>query len=269
MFIIPASNPVAFNIFSIPVYKYGVVMAFAIFVAMVIANFFYNRYNSEDKSFRKDVIYEYAPLIIIGGILGARFYFCALNPHYYLTHVIEILDIRQGGLSIHGGIIGGALALWFASFRTKVPFLALIDSLAGSIFAGQAIGRWGNYFNSEAFGLPVTGQKWGLFIPEASRPAQYADYSLFHPAFLYESCLDILGFVLIYLIIRRFGKTDKGVVFFSYLMLYSVIRFFVEQIRVDSALNIGIIPFAQLVSAVLFFAGLLGLLFLRKVSSAR
>ncbi len=262
MFVIPAPNPVAFNVFDIPVYKYGVVMAVAIFVAMVLANYFYNISNSEEKSFRKDLIYEYAPLIIIAGILGARLYFCLLNPHYYLTHVIEILDIRQGGLSIHGAILGGALGLWFVSKRTKVPFLATIDTLAGSIFAGQAIGRWGNYFNSEAFGVPVAGQNWGLFIPEASRPVQYMDFTLFHPAFLYESCLDILGFAIMFLVVKNFGKTHKGMTFFVYLMLYSVIRFCVEQIRVDSALNVGIVPIAQIVSVIMFFTGMCGVIWL-------
>lgn len=262
MFVIPAPNPVAFTLFNIPIYKYGVAMAVAIFVAMVLANYFYNISNSEEKSFRKDLIYEYAPLIIVAGILGARLYFCLLNPHYYLTHVLEILDIRQGGLSIHGAILGGVAGLWFVSKKTKVPFLAAIDTLAGSIFAGQAIGRWGNYFNSEAFGLPVAGQNWGLFIPEASRPVQYMDYSLFHPTFLYESCFDIIGFVIMFFIVKNFAKTRKGMAFFVYLMLYSVIRFFVEQIRVDSALNIGIVPVAQIVSAVMFVVGMCGIAWL-------
>ena len=261
MLTIPAPNPVAFNLFGIPVYKYGITMAFAIFVAMVLANYFYNISNSDEKYFRKDVIYEFAPLIIVAGILGARIYFCVLNPHYYLTHLLEILDIRQGGLSIHGAILGGGLGLWLVALKTKNPFLAVMDTLSGSMFAGQAIGRWGNYFNSEAFGVPVAGQNWGLFIPEASRPVQYADFSLFHPAFLYESCLDIIGFVIMYLIVRHFGKTHKGLTFFTYLILYSLIRFFVEQIRVDSALNIGVIPVAQIVSVIMFVGGLCGVVY--------
>ena len=268
MFVIPAPNPVAFSLFNIPIYKYGIAMALAIFVAMVLANYYYNISNSEEKSFRKDLIYEFAPLIIITGILGARIYFCMLNPHYYLTHILEIFDIRQGGLSIHGAILGGGFGLWLVAKRTKVQFLAVIDTLSGSMFAGQAIGRWGNYFNSEAFGLPVAGQNWGLFIPEASRPVQYSDFALFHPAFLYESCLDILGFVVMYIIVRRFGKTHKGMTFFTYLMLYSVIRFFVEQIRVDSALNVGIIPIAQVVSVIMFVVGICGMIYVMRRSSA-
>jgi phosphatidylglycerol:prolipoprotein diacylglycerol transferase len=268
MFVIPAPNSVAFSIFGIPIYKYGIVMALAIFVAMVLANYYYNISNSEEKSFRKDIIYEYAPLIIVAGILGARIYFCMLNPHYYLTHMLEILDIRQGGLSIHGAILGGGFGLWLVAKRTKTAFLAVIDTLSGSMFAGQAIGRWGNYFNSEAFGLPVAGQNWGLFIPEASRPVQYSEFSLFHPAFLYESCLDILGFAIMYVIVRRFGKTHKGMTFFTYLILYSLIRFFVEQIRVDSALNIGIVPVAQIVSVIMFVAGLCGVVYVLRKNRA-
>lgn len=260
MFVIPAPNPVAFSLFGIPVYKYGITMALAIFVAMVVANWLYNKNTADVPEIRKDVIIEYAPIIILAGILGARLYFCTLNASFYFTHPLEILDIRQGGLSIHGAILGGALSLYFIAKKAKVSFAALIDSLAGSIFAGQAIGRWGNYFNSEAFGVPVNGQNWGLFIPQNLRPGGYENFNLFHPTFLYESCLDFIGFLVILLVITRFGKSHKGLTSFVYLILYSVIRFIIEDIRLDSALNIGSVPFAQIISAILFVVGVVGLL---------
>lgn len=260
MFTIPAPDPVAFNLFGIPIYKYGITMALAIFAAMIIANFLFNRINADEDFFKKDTILEYAPLIILAGIAGARLYFCLLNSQFYLTHPIQILDIRQGGLSIHGGIISGIITIILISRKTKIPFKAIIDPLSASVFAGQAIGRWGNFFNSEAFGLPVVGQQWGLFIPPNMRPPVYSDFELFHPTFFYESCLDLAGFGILLFIISHFGKTHKGLTFFGYLILYSIIRFFIEQIRIDSALNVGNIPVAQIVSGILFIAGICGTL---------
>lgn len=256
MFVIPAPNPIAFIFLNFNVYKYGVIMALAIFVAIISAN---KLFNNANPSVKKDVIIEYAPLLIIVGILCARLYFCLLNYNYYLSHPLEILDIRQGGLSIHGAIAGGILTMIYTAIKTKIPFLTLMDSVACATFLGQAIGRWGNYFNSEAFGYPVNSQNWGLFIPQNIRPEQYLNFSLFHPTFLYESCLDLLGFFIILYIFKHFSKKYRGIAFFSYLVLYSLIRFFIEQIRIDSALNIGSIPIAEIISLVLFIIGIAGI----------
>lgn len=269
MFVISPPEPVAFNLFGMPVYKYGITMALAIFVVMLLANLFYNKifskgYNTELK---KDVIIEYAPIIILAGILGARLYFCLLNASFYFSHPLEILDIREGGLSIHGAIIVGGLCLWGIGKKVKVPAWALIDSLGGAMFIGQAIGRWGNFFNSEAFGVPIAGQNWGLLIPQNLRPTGYEDFNLFHPTFFYESCLDILGFGLLLFLIIRFGKQYRGLTSFAYLILYSVIRYFIEGMRLDSALNIGGIHIAQLVSVIFFLIGFIGLFFVFKKKS--
>ena len=262
MFVIPAPNPIAFNIYNIPIYKYGIVLALGIFIAILTANTLFNKINQH-----KDIIIEYAPLIIISGILGARIYFCLLNSGFYLSHPIEILDIRQGGLSIHGAIIGGLLSMGFLSYKSKIPFLNLMDSISVATFLGQAIGRWGNYFNSEAFGYPVQEQNWGLFIPQNLRPIQYTDFNLFHPTFLYESLLDLAGFCIMLFIFNKYGKSKIGVAFFSYLILYALIRFFIEQIRIDSALNIGSIPIAEIVSIILLLCGIIGIItiFMRNV----
>jgi len=259
MFVIPATGSIAFNLFGVPIYKYGITMAIAVFVAMLCANKIFNVINSDKKN-AKDVILEYAPLIIILGILSARLYFCMLNPAYYFSHPLEILDFRQGGLSIHGGILGGIISIIFVSKKTKISFLKIMDSLACATFLGQSIGRWGNYFNSEAFGVPVSGQNWGLFIPEASRPVQYSDFTLFHPTFLYESVLDIAGFLILIFVISKFGRKHVGLTFFTYLILYSIIRFGIEQLRVDSALNVSSVPIAQIVSVILVVIGIGGLI---------
>jgi len=257
MFVIPAVNPVAFTLFGFPVYWYGITMALAIFVAVVTANKLFNKTNPDLK---KDLIISTAPLIILIGILGARLYFCLLNPVYYFSNPVEILDIRQGGLSIHGALIFGIAGLIFAAWNKKVEPFKMLDPLACAVIFGQAVGRFGNYFNSEAYGGPVSGQNWGLFIPLQDRPLEFSHLSLYHPAFLYESILDFLGFLILLFIYLKFGKKYIGITFFAYLILYSIIRFFVEQIRIDSACNIGAIPIAQIVSVVLFAVGIIGLI---------
>lgn len=256
--IIPSPNPVAFTLAGFPIYWYGIIMAFAILVSTLIGNFLYNKLNPDSK---KDIIISIAPVAIICGIMGARLYFCMLNPSYYLAHPLEIADIREGGLSIHGALIFGIISLAAMTRYYKVPVLKILDSLSCAVFLGQAIGRWGNYFNSEAYGLPVAGQNWGLFIPQARRCAEFPDYSLFHPAFLYESILDFCGFIILFFLLKRYGKKYTGITFFAYLILYALIRFFIEQIRVDSALNFGTLPVALVVSVVMFVIGLVGVCF--------
>lgn len=254
--IIPAPEAVAVSILNFPVYWYGIILAAAIFVSIIVANFIFNRVNC---NLKKDIIISCAPLIIILGILGARLYFCSLNPAYYYTHLIEIADIRQGGLSIHGAIIFGIIGLIIAAKRNNVPPIRVLDAMACATLLGQSIGRWGNYFNSEAYGFPVKDQTWGLFIPQSHRVFEYADYSLFHPTFLYESLSDFFGFGILLLIILKYGKKYSGLTFFSYLTIYSIIRFFIEQIRVDSALNFGSLPIAEIISVLFFFIGLCGI----------
>jgi phosphatidylglycerol:prolipoprotein diacylglycerol transferase len=254
--IIPAPNPVAFCVFGFRIYWYGIIMAFALFFAILFAN---KLFNSQSEKTKSDVILSYAPILIICGILGARIYFCMLNPSYYFSHPLEILDIREGGLSIHGGLLGGILALFCLSLKDKISILRILDSVSCATFLGQAIGRWGNYFNSEAFGFPVSNQAWGLFVPENFRPIKYLNYQFFHPTFLYESLLDFVGFGILLLILRYFGKRHNGIVFFSYLILYAIIRFFVETLRIDSALNIGELPIAKIASLIMLLIGIGGL----------
>lgn len=256
--IIPAQHDIAFNLFGISVYWYGIIMAFGIFCALVCAN---KLFNDKHPDVKKDIFIEFAPVIIICGILCARLYFCILNPHYYFNHPPEIFDIREGGLSIHGGIFGGILSILFIVKKYRLNFLSVIDPLACSTLLGQAIGRWGNYFNSEAYGFPVTNQNWGLFIPQSRRISGYTQFDLFHPTFLYESILDLISFFILVFIYKKFGEKFKGFVFFSYLVFYAVIRFFIEQIRIDSALNVGSIPIAQIVSVILFVIGITGIAF--------
>lgn len=256
MFILKSPSSVAFNMFNIPIYWYGIFMACAIFVAITLANLYFNKVNYNSP---KDKIIEFSPYIIFSGIFGARFYYCLLNFQYYIQNPIEIFNIRQGGLSIHGAILCGILCLWIIAKKTKTSVLKYLDAISTTIL-GQTIGRWGNFFNSEAYGLPIKSQQWGLFIPESHRLKEFAHISLYHPTFLYESIFDAIGFIILSLVYFKYHK-KTGTTFFSYLIIYSTIRFFIEQIRIDSALNIGNTPIAVIMSISLFIIGICGLFY--------
>lgn len=251
---------VAFKLLGYPVYYYGIILACAIFVGIYCAYLLYKKYYNSSKA---QNIIDFSPWIIIIGILGARLYYCLVNFSYYTIHPLEIFYIRQGGLSIHGMIIVGILALWGFSKKYKMSFLQLIDSFLCGTALAQSIGRWGNFFNSEAFGVP-TELPWKLFIPITHRPTEFINYKFFHPTFLYESILDILIFLLLLSLFRRLSKTP-GLIACIYLILYSFARILVESYRVDSVLNIGGMPIAQIMSlAMIIFASVFVVILIRK-----
>lgn len=244
MFQSPAE--VAFNIFGFPVYYYGIILALAIFIGVYASYFLYKKFYGVEKA---SCIMDFAPYLIIIGIIGARLYYCLVNYSYYIVNPLEIFYIRQGGLSIHGVIIIGILTLFVFSKIYKMSFLKLIDVFLCGTALGQCIGRWGNFFNSEAFGTP-TNLPWKLYIPISQRPAQYIQFDYFHPTFLYESILDLMIFLILLAIFKRCSK-HPGIIACVYLILYSFVRIFVEHFRIDSVLNLYGFPVAQLVSLVI------------------
>ena len=222
-------SQILFTIFGVNIYYYGVIMALAISVGVLISDWIGTKYFA----LKKETIIDLAPYLIIFGILGARLYYCILNYDFYLRFPTEIIAIRHGGISIHGAILGGAFGLWIYSIRHKLNFLKLCDVSAIGLSIAQAIGRWGNFFNSEAFGSP-TNLPWKLYIAPQYRPIPYQDVQFFHPAFLYESILDVIIFVILFAITKS-GKIKKdGNLALIYLILYSIVRIFVESFRLDS-----------------------------------
>lgn len=266
---------IAFSIGSFHVYYYGIVMAIAltagVFFSAFVAKKFYPELNSE-------IIFNIAPVVIICAILGARIYYCLLNFSYYAQNPIEILSIRHGGLSIHGAILGGLLGGIIYAKKHKLAVLKLCDIFSYGLILGQAIGRWGNFFNSEAFGRP-TDSFLKLYIPIYKRPLEYMQYSYFHPTFLYESILDVCIFLILVTAFLRWRNKDvslnadtsssamtknqDGIVFFTYLILYSIVRIVIEQIRIDSVLNVLGIPIAQIVSAIIILVSITAIFVIR------
>lgn len=170
---------------------------------------------------------------IVAGYVGARLYEVAFNWDYYGRNLAKIPAVWEGGLAIHGGlIVGCATGIALAAWR-KLPVLRVMD-IAGPAFAiAQAMGRWGNFFNEEAFGRP-TDLPWKLYISPAHRPLEYRSAEFFHPAFLYESLWDLAVFAALYWWLKPRWRDRPGALFFWYIGLYSVGRFAIESLRLDS-----------------------------------
>jgi phosphatidylglycerol---prolipoprotein diacylglyceryl transferase len=196
-----------------------------------------------------DDLLKAAEFALIGGLVGARLYYVLFNLDYYQTQPWwRILAVWEGGLAIHGGLIGGLLAGGAYVWAKGLPLLTYLDIVAPSLLLGQAIGRWGNFFNEEAFGGP-TALPWKLYISEPRRPPAFVDHQFFHPTFLYESLWNLAAFLVLYFVLRRRLERAPGALFLAYLGLYSLGRFWVEGLRTDS-LMLGSMRVAQLVSVV-------------------
>ena len=198
---------------------------------------------------------------VMAGLIGARLYYVLFNWGYYGARPLKILAVWEGGLAIHGGLLAGGLTAVIYSVRKKLPVLTYLDIMAPSAPLGQAIGRWGNFFNQEAFGIP-TDLPWKLYIEPYHRPPDLATYEYFHPTFLYESLWNLLVFTMLYFLLRRRLQPIPRALLLCYIGLYSIGRFFVEGLRIDS-LMLGSVRAAQVMSLNLIALSLVGLVWLR------
>ena len=246
---------VALDLGFIQIYWYSIFIFLGVFFASLVI-----LKEAKKQHINEDFLINLIFYGVIFGLIGARLYYVVFNLEYYLKYPLEILEVWNGGLAIHGGILFGLLTVVIYCRKYHAKTLKVLDILVVGLILGQAIGRWGNYFNSEAYGIPIIGQNWGLFIPEGKRIFEYSNYTLFHPTFLYESICDIFGFAILFMVLRYFGKQYKGLVFFLYLVIYAIIRFFIERIRIDSALNLGSLPIAEIASCCLFVVGIVGMM---------
>ncbi|PKL72397.1 prolipoprotein diacylglyceryl transferase [Candidatus Kuenenbacteria bacterium HGW-Kuenenbacteria-1] len=199
----------------------------------------------------KIILWDLFFWLIIFGLLGARFYYVILNFEYYWQNPLDIFKIWQGGMAIYGAIIAGLITLFFYCRRCKLNFWFLCDIFAFALVFGQMIGRWGNYFNQELYGLP-TNLAWGIPIDLKNRIVGYENFDFFHPTFLYESlgCLIIL--LILFFLYKKIPRIyGTGNIFLIYLILYSTLRFILEFLRIDSTLIILGIRWSQILSIIL------------------
>jgi phosphatidylglycerol:prolipoprotein diacylglycerol transferase len=269
------TNPdrVAFSLFGKEIYWYGILMAVGIVIAVILA-----QSEEKRKKLPKDIIIDMCLVVIPAGVIGARLYYVLLELKQYLANPIKMLYIWEGGLAIYGAVIGGLLAVLIFARVRKVRFLALTDTIVPGLVLAQAIGRWGNFFNQEAYGLPVTSEMLAKYpilnyfpFSVSIDGAHYFDNALctacvtaangghLHLAtFFYESFWCLLIFVFIMLMRKRFKHDGDALVWYA--LLYSFERMFVEGLRGDSLWLIkpsaeGLadgVRVSQLLSAILF-----------------
>jgi phosphatidylglycerol---prolipoprotein diacylglyceryl transferase len=247
--------PQSFSVGPVEVRYYGLIMAVALLAAHSVA-----RANSWRFGLSKQETDRVAFWAVIAAVVSARLYFILFDINYFLENPSEIFKIWNGGISIYGAIFGGALFLLGWTRKRIYSDNQIFDLAALALPLGQAIGRFGNFFNYEAYGNP-TSLPWKMFVPEEFRVAESAYY---HPAFLYEAIASLAIFAIL---MRMRGKVRSGNIAASYLMLYSVARFCIETLRVDSVF-IGSFRADQLTSLMVFLLGL-GLLVANKKAAAR
>ena len=193
--------------------------------------------------------------LVIFCILGARLYYCLFNLNYYSKNVFDIFKIWEGGLAIHGGIIAGVITLCFYSKKKDISILKLLDIFAPALVLGQAIGRWGNFFNMEAYGPEVAlSTLKNLHIPKFIIDGMYIDRVYHHPTFLYESIGCLIIFIVI-MLIRNLKCIKTGQITSIYFISYGIIRFLIESLRQDSLMLFNI-KVAQLISVLMIIIGL-------------
>jgi len=238
---------------------YGLLIASAVVIGVTLSS-----YLAKQRNLKPEIIHDLVIWLVIASIPAARLYYVAFSWQNYAQNPAQIVQIWQGGIAIHGAILGGIIAAIIFAKVKHISFWQLTDLVAPSLILGQAIGRWGNFFNSEAFGLP-TNLPWKLFIPLESRPSGYESFAYFHPTFLYESLWNLLIFsILISLVslsLRSGFQLKAGTLFLVYLVGYNLGRFWIEGLRMDS-LMLGSLRIAQVISLASITLGLGGLFWL-------
>jgi len=249
-------GPILIELGPLTIRWYGLLIASAVLIGVSLSQYLAKRRNVDP-----NILGDLAIWLVIAAIPSARVYYVLFEWKQYAQHPDQIIAIWNGGIAIHGAILGGTLAAIIFARLQKISVWQLADLVAPSLILGQAIGRWGNFFNSEAFGDP-TDLPWKLYIPLERRPLNFANYEYFHPTFLYESLWNLMVFgILITLFFRGLKGSPRlkvGTIALVYMVAYSCGRVWIEGLRTDS-LMIGPLRIAQIVSLTAITLGLLGL----------
>ncbi|QEY30960.1 prolipoprotein diacylglyceryl transferase [Synechococcus sp. RSCCF101] len=258
-------GPLLFQIGPIAVRWYGLLIALAVLLGLVVSTRLARR-----RGIDPGLITDLLPILVLSAVVGARLYYVAFEWRSYQGQWLEALAIWKGGIAIHGALIAGTLSVWLFCRWNRLSFISVMDVLVPSVALGQAIGRWGNFFNSEAFGLP-TDLPWRLTIPaNQAIAAGFPGERHFHPTFLYESLWNLLVFGLLLVLFQQ-GRQGRirlpdGALTCTYLISYSLGRLWIEGLRIDPLCLIGLPPscegglrMAQLMSILLMLVGGLGL----------
>jgi len=260
-------NPIFLQIGPLIIHWYGIFIVLGIITGSTVAIHLGKKYNISQNKIVDSAFYS-----IIFGIIGARIYHIFLELPYYIEHPLNVFKIWQGGIAIHGGLILGGITLYLFCKKRKINFLKLVSIYVPSLALAQSIGRFGNYFNQELYGLP-TNLPWGIPINLENRIVDFVDFTFFHPTFLYESIGNFAIFIILLYIHKtvlvkkeqnKFKKNLYLLCILTYAILYSLLRFSLEFIRIDNTPELFGLRFPQVISLIIIG---LSLIFLIKILS--
>lgn len=248
-------NRVAISIGNFSIYWYSIF----VLIAMIVASILIIR-ESKNNNLEENDIIDLLFWGLIIGILGARIYYVVFNLNYYLNNPLEIFAVWNGGLAIHGGILAALVFTIIYSKKKNIELLKLTDICVIGLIIGQAIGRWGNFFNGEAFGKVTTlTSLQNLHLPKFIIDGMYIEGSYREPLFLYESISCIIGFIVLIVIRKLYKNLKTGQLTSIYLIWYGITRIIIEYYRSDS-LMLGNVKIAQIISLLFIISGIIVLI---------
>ncbi|BAP86203.1 prolipoprotein diacylglyceryl transferase [Paucilactobacillus hokkaidonensis JCM 18461] len=254
-----AINPIALKLGPIQIHWYGVIIASAVIIALTLSVREGQRVGIESDNF-----YDYILWALPAAIIFARAYYVIFEWGYYSQHPAEIIAVWDGGIAIYGSLIGALLVMWFFCRSRSISIWIMLDVVAPTVILAQGIGRWGNFMNQEAFGK-ITSHAFlqDLHLPTFIINQMYISGAYRIPTFFYESCWDVLGFVVLIILRHRHHLFRQGEIFLSYVMWYSAGRFVIEGMRTDSLMIGNTIRVSQVLSVILF-VGAIALFIIRR-----
>ncbi len=264
--------PASFTLGPFELHTYGLILGVSVVIALYVA------IEKAPKALIKDSKFKiFLVSMLLSALIGARLLFVILNFDELRSDLLEMFRIWNGGMALFGGILGVFLCFagfWFGYFKEKYTahsFWELADILAVALALGQSIGRWGNYVNQELYGLP-TDLPWGIYINPENRQPEFKNSEYFHPAFLYESLLNLFNFIFLSFLYRfledRHIYKKWGFTTAAYLVNYGIIRIVVERFRVDSSTELGLFKVADVFSLAMVAIGMMIFLY-RMIISKR
>jgi phosphatidylglycerol:prolipoprotein diacylglycerol transferase len=241
----PDGIPIRIGSFSYTIHFYGIIIMLG-----AVAGSYLAAAEARRRKHNPDVIWDMLIYLIIGGIIGARLWHIFSPPPtslaqgvttaYYLTHPLAAIAIWNGGLGIPGAVIGGVVMMYWYTRKHRLDFPEWLDIAAPGVALGQALGRWGNFFNQELYGAP-TNLPWAIYIDPQHRMTGFTDQAYYHPLFLYESLWNLANMILLLWLARRFSDRLKhGDLFLLYVLNYAIGRFLLDFLRLDASRVLGI-----------------------------
>ena len=249
---------VFFSFGPITIYWYSVLIITAIIIGIYFSSRVADK-NGITKDYLTDLIFYLIPI----GIIGARIYYVIFNFSIFKDNVLDIFKIWEGGLAIYGAVIASIIFIVVYSKKKNKDLLLTIDTLVPYLILGQAIGRWGNFINKEAYGTITTFSKlMSLKVPSFIIKGMYIDGHYYMPTFYFESIWCLIGFIMLLIIRKKDNFRHKGLLLFVYFIWYGIGRFFIEGLRTDS-LYLGSFRISQIVSIILILMGIIGIVYMR------